>query len=1378
MLEWMHYLRRASLAVRQMVRQRAWDVEWASAVVSLHRDWQMSSVEAEEEETILAENEAGPWEAGELDQLSGAQVLEEILHRVAETCKCIEEETKRRCQWIGEAPETAEAAVLFADLTRGVQQVHLLLELLLRLCLRCQCASLPSEPSFARLSSLEEAISVSVASLLRASHCHRQRLGSSAWTPTGLLCLHLLTLSVGKPPLARRHALQHVLRCWELHWPGGTMHWFSQLPLAVLQCVERHAAAAGEREVFLRCRTRSRVLTGGKESSSDRGHPHVDRADCLEAVCEWHAHALDPSPSPLSLSSSFAAIDVMARGSAWASLDSSGRAVSASVVCQRMLESLSPLTAATAINKETRKSEELPTPAEVWKRLTGVGRSKPPVPLPLRCQCCLFHVLCWFDRYRNDPSAVSSLWKFEDVVLANHLCVDWIKRTQGEILARLESLPLNAWSGVRPEAHRIQSWLEQVSWTHTIERPLWVTEEVCRWILAVYRQAVSTHTPWLGGGTSPAVATAGELSMLRLLDTARHYTSARWMTQALQTLEHVEAIREDQVSRRAPQWAVSVWAALRCLALLPSGHERRKEIAPALAILLSLAPYLSSLAVSSLVCRAAHMKGGGGGGDGVVAASGATRWLSSAQCRLLLRYTLPDSAASVHLLRLLGEREGYQAMGRAAQRAIQREVRVHVKRDWVSATGAHAMSVGEIEWTSRVQYSPFLPQCCPQVLLDAVLQPPVPPQVLTRKMNWCTNTALALNDRQQLRLLCRADAHEALAAWSSIEKSSVGVKADRRGIALYTLRLLMAEAHLWSRVAPDAQRRLVHDAGLTSRVPARDSAGEAALASLLRVALERQHWSNGLSLYQLVEGQAKEEKVEVAESGEVHRPAAMVSFSGLDEPAGLSAGSLFASSSSPSSSSTSELVAGLYRGWERQTAQTRLTALVLRAAQQCRWSDVLRMVDAQRDDSSEEAMVEEQQPKEVAEGARLLHATGWETERDWPPSLRRTVREARLRFPSLIPASSSKAALGSHSDSQSSASAVTSASESEAASRQPDGLATAGNSRTAACAPAMVSAGEAVTDRTSAARSARVLRITQSTSLRRHQRLVGEQILRCFSAGHVEKGVECFRNELRQGNIAYEDVATLLAAALRGGTGGEREENISAARMAPWEAALRCFDCFTQRVRPDVYAVVVAMEACSVGRQWCFAARLLRQAVLTQSHPPPRVLSLGLRTTLENGPREDALALARALRQTTHPELLHEVLEAYTRYDCWGEVVELGYLKIVGGGTEMTCLRPESVQLVLEASEKADVAYAELSLTVGAVAGSMLDVCSLSDEALAHVVLVCQSWVSSWVASSGERGVERGVVCCKEWSGAGSAVPGRLHEVRCPPVYAMEWGNL
>lgn len=211
---------------------------------------------------------------------------------------------------------------------------------------------------------------------------------------------------------------------------------------------------------------------------------------------------------------------------------------------------------------------------------------------------------------------------------------------------------------------------------------------------------------------------------------------------------------------------------------------------------------------------------------------------------------------------------------------------------------------------------------------------------------------------------------------------------------------------------------------------------------------------------------------------------------------------------------------------------------------------------------------------------------------------------------------------------------------------------------------------------------------------RRVEYATSRKLFHLFQNGHWQEGLKELSSAFQEGRLAHAHVSTLLAAMLHGRSSSPSSSSSSVsfltdavAKSDPttpttpslssfssssasspppsWLVTLHAFQYVAERLRPDVFAVVIAMEACWRGKQWKLARRLLSQAVLTQTHPPPRLLALFLQTCMHAGQAEVALAHAKAFEHTQHPEVLHAILQVLASQGRWGELMELFYQKTV-----------------------------------------------------------------------------------------------------------------
>lgn len=188
--------------------------------------------------------------------------------------------------------------------------------------------------------------------------------------------------------------------------------------------------------------------------------------------------------------------------------------------------------------------------------------------------------------------------------------------------------------------------------------------------------------------------------------------------------------------------------------------------------------------------------------------------------------------------------------------------------------------------------------------------------------------------------------------------------------------------------------------------------------------------------------------------------------------------------------------------------------------------------------------------------------------------------------------------------------------------------------------------------------------------------------------------------------MPYAAASLVLDAALQGG--------------APWEVTIGQFMHMSQRMRPDVHATAVALQACAEGSQWQLAFQVLKQSLLTQHTPAPRLVDLAVSTALHCGVWSRALEAAHQYRRTRDPYLAHTVLLTYTTTGHWDDAVDSFYCSLMRG------LRPldVSLELAIEASEAASAEYRKAALMVGTIASALEDLYDLSGAVLEHIVFV------------------------------------------------------
>ncbi|KAG5476993.1 hypothetical protein LSCM1_05327 [Leishmania martiniquensis] len=207
-------------------------------------------------------------------------------------------------------------------------------------------------------------------------------------------------------------------------------------------------------------------------------------------------------------------------------------------------------------------------------------------------------------------------------------------------------------------------------------------------------------------------------------------------------------------------------------------------------------------------------------------------------------------------------------------------------------------------------------------------------------------------------------------------------------------------------------------------------------------------------------------------------------------------------------------------------------------------------------------------------------------------------------------------------------------------------------------------------------------------------------------AGAWEQATLLYDKAVESQCMPYASSSTVLATALQGG--------------APWQVTLMYFFRMSQRQRPDVNATTVALQACVKGGQWEAAFRVLRQSVLTQASPAPRLVMLAVSVALECGAWSHALATAHQYRRTRSSQLAHVVLLTYVRTQHWDDATEYFYDCIRRG------LRPldASLELAIIASEAASSEYRKTALMVGAIASALEDLYRMSGVVLEHIIFV------------------------------------------------------
>ncbi|KAG5500196.1 hypothetical protein JIQ42_04531 [Leishmania sp. Namibia] len=233
--------------------------------------------------------------------------------------------------------------------------------------------------------------------------------------------------------------------------------------------------------------------------------------------------------------------------------------------------------------------------------------------------------------------------------------------------------------------------------------------------------------------------------------------------------------------------------------------------------------------------------------------------------------------------------------------------------------------------------------------------------------------------------------------------------------------------------------------------------------------------------------------------------------------------------------------------------------------------------------------------------------------------------------------------------------------------------------------------------------------------------------------------------------MPYASSSTVLAAALQGG--------------APWQITLMYFFRMSQWQRPDVNATAVALQACVEGGQWEAAFRVLRQSVLTQAAPVPRLVMLAVNTALACGVWSRALTAAHRYRHTLNSQLAHTVLLTYVRTQHWDDATEYFYDCTRRG------LRPldASLELAIIASEAASSEYRKTALMVGAIASALEDLYRMSGAVLEHIIFV-------------QRRAQRGTTLCEgppdSPCGASESVLGGAADIRDNGEYLLSQPGL
>eukprot|EP00796_Vickermania_ingenoplastis_P013425 gene13425-9236_t len=753
--------------------------------------------------------------------------------------------------------------------------------------------------------------------------------------------------------------------------------------------------------------------------------------------------------------------------------------------------------------------------------------------------------------------------------------------------------------------------------------------------------------------------------------------------------------------------------------------------------------------------------------------------LNAAQCRRLIPRTLPGSRAQLVLLRRLAELRGPRAVAEAMQPlAVLLDPAVRPAREG-RRRPAHRTGAATLSWwhheshTSATQTRATTVQLTaianghktddttPFSILEALLPAlprhyaaPLPSggtDALAEMRVECRLLRQLLEPRWDHALAALAHALPAIDSAPTERKavdptaaaaSSLECVPDPAAAAAHALQLLVWEADAWWSVDGVLRRRLLRIA--LGRRPADAAAGPAiedmdhlhALATTLyetlQASLARGLWRSGLALYQLLQEEAAA-VLEMDPRGDRHdhHPAAAAAVARVPHFLFRRVGAL------------------LLGGWERTSARAKAMAIVSLAGTRGEWAAVLRAVaDLLEDEVAvgvgcEEREVEAQtlSAKEIHRCATSLHTATTQGPRS-PRSRRAMVLQQLLQtWPTThvrLIAYAAQHVWRSHqgveapvTDLSPSASVVddgAAAAVSCAHGRVQEHAPQTTSTRASIHAVGSAPVGAPGTARSVARPAALELHTPTPVRLRRQQRSVSERLYEQFTSGEWAAALRGFKAALRGGALAHEDAATLLAAALRGRDDAD-------ATPPGWQVALECFGFLSQRVRPDVYSSVVAMEACASGGQWELALRVMQQSLFTQSRPPPRLFTLALETTMRSGCWAAALGTARRLRHSRQPALLHAVLRVYAGLSRWGDVVEVYYENAMRGGGGVA-LSEEGARLALLASERAGEEYQGVARAVASMAAAIEDVLVLSGAVLDHVVLVYQRWVTTTTTTS------------------------------------------
>ncbi|AYU79462.1 hypothetical protein LdCL_250018350 [Leishmania donovani] len=246
----------------------------------------------------------------------------------------------------------------------------------------------------------------------------------------------------------------------------------------------------------------------------------------------------------------------------------------------------------------------------------------------------------------------------------------------------------------------------------------------------------------------------------------------------------------------------------------------------------------------------------------------------------------------------------------------------------------------------------------------------------------------------------------------------------------------------------------------------------------------------------------------------------------------------------------------------------------------------------------------------------------------------------------------------------------------------------------------------------------RVHRPQHANEVAKGQQAAVENALRVLHrAGAWMQATLLYEKAVESHCMPYAASSTVLETALKGG--------------APWQVTLSYFFRMSQRQRPDVNATAAALQACAEAGQWETAFHVLRQSVLTQAAPAPRLVILAVKTALQCGVWSRALAAAHQYRRTNNSQLAYTVLLTYVCTQHWDDAVEYFYDCTRRG------LRPldASLELAIIASEAASDEYRKTALMVGSIASALEDLYRMSDVVLEHIIFVqrhAQSSAAQW----------------------------------------------